>query len=95
MTKEEFTQLFLSKGGKQSELYDVAKQVEQLIIKKTLFIYIEKLKPAERDKIHAMDVQTASEYFTANKDHLPKLTQEEINSIASNTWQSYVDSVLS
>lgn len=95
MTKEEFTQLFFSKGGSQSELNIVVKEIETLILKKTLFAYIEKLDTAERNKVHAMDAIAASEYFKTNKDQLPTISQEEFIKISSGVWQNYVDSVLS
>lgn len=94
MTKEEFTQLFFSKGGNQSELDAVVKEIETLILKKALFAYIEKLDPTERNKVHAMDAMAASEYLNTRKDQLPTISQEEFKKISSGVWQSYVDSVL-
>ena len=70
----------------------VIKDVGNIIAKKILVAFLDKLDPSEKVKIESMPQDQIVEYIRS-QTKLPKLTKEEINNISDLTWDDYLNNL--
>lgn len=93
MTESQITEKLEALGYRGSEIRTALRDVGQIIVEKTAAAYLPRLPQVQQEKLRGMTEAELAAYLAEHGASLPKMSQEEFETIHDETWEDYFRSV--
>lgn len=83
----------LALGAKEENLDKIIKDVNDVITKKILVLYISKFNKDKLGKLKVLPENELMKYVEEHKNEFPPLPKEDMDKIVAETWQDYFETM--
>ena len=88
--REQIKKALMAIGAEEKDIDSIIQDIGNVILQKIITEYVSKLDEETQEKLKGLSEEEAKKYIEDNKETLPTpLGEEEIESIASDTWKDY------